>query len=260
MAALRRLGLGPGRFADSAWSGRASGPFVLGGGDHVMNFGRRLRGAALAAVVLVLTVGCTAGSADAPTSTAIVSVTVSPSVIDPSSLRPSPTEPSPSAPPSAPPSVPSSAAESSASPPSSEISPQEAADRAAIEAQWVKFWRTYVDIVRTPSEQRAAALDNVSVDPTKGRVLKDASDLEGQGLDNYGDVVLNIYGIDLLGDGNSAVIQDCQDQSGFGSVFVESGKKRTVGIDHNHMQAGLVRGADGIWRVQTLQYVENQPC
>lgn len=217
-----------------------------------MNFGRRVRGAVVTAVVLVLIVGCTAGSADAPTSTAIVSVTVSPSVIDPSSLRPSPTEPSPSAPPSA--------VESSASPPSSEISPQEAADRAAIEAQWVKFWRTYVDIVRTPSEQRAAALDNVSVDPTKGRVLKDASDLEGQGLDNYGDVVLNTYGIDLLGDGNSAVIQDCQDQSGFGSVFVESGKKRTVGIDHNHMQAGLVRGADGIWRVQTLQYVENQPC
>ena len=217
-----------------------------------MNLGTRLRAGIMTAGVLILVAGCTSSTADGPTSTAVTSATVSPSVIDPSSLQPSP---------SAPPSSSPSAVEPPASTPaSSDISPQEAADRAAIEAQWAKFWRTYVDIVRTPSELRAAALDSVSVDPTKSRVLKDAVDLESAGLDNYGDVLLNVYQIDFLDDGVSAVIQDCQDQSGFGSVFVESGKKRTVGIDHNHMQAGLIRGSDGIWRVQTLQYVENLPC
>lgn len=218
-----------------------------------MNLGTRLRAGAISAGVFLLVAGCTSSTADGPTSTASVSITASPSVIDPSSLLPSTSD----VPPSPSPSV----VESSASPPvSSEISPQEAAERAAIEAQWTKFWRTYVDIVRTPAAERADALDSVSVEPTKSRVLKDASDLESQGLDNYGDVVLNLYSIDILNDGASAVVQDCQDQSGFGSVFVGSGKKRTVGIDHNHMQAGLIRGSDGIWRVQTLQYVENQPC
>lgn len=216
-----------------------------------MNLGPRLRVGAVGAGVIFLVAGCTSGTADAPPSSSVASPTASPSVVEPSSLAPSTSSALPS---------PSSRGVTSADATTSNVSSQEAAERAAIESQWKKFWRIYVDIVRTPSDQREQVLDSVSIDPTKSRVLKDASDLEGEGLDNYGDVILNVYQIDLLNDGDAAVLQDCQDQSGFGSLYVESGRKRTVGVPQNHMQAGLIRGDDGVWRVQTLQYVENQPC
>ena len=94
----------------------------------------------------------------------------------------------------------------------------------------------------------------------KSRILTEASDFDTQGLDNYGTPILVVYDTDILNDGNHAAIQDCQNQSSYGSLYVESGKKRTVGVDHNHIQAGFVRGDDGIWRVQTVQHVENVPC
>lgn len=221
-----------------------------------MNLGRRLRGAALAAVVLVLTVGCTAGSADAPTSTAIVSVTVSPSVIDPSSLRPSSSEPSPSASPS----VPSSAAESSASPPSSEISPQEAADRAAIEAQWVKFWRTYAEMIRTPDDQRDALLSEVVTSPLKEKMVDESRSANVDGQDNYGYVVHRIYWDIPVGGNSVATIADCQDQTGTGIVDVQTGEKISAGEPRVNIRGQMVKGDDGVWRVQALFVAGKTKC
>lgn len=214
-----------------------------------MNLGTRVRGAAIAAGVLVLAAGCTTSSADGPTSTAIVSVTASPSVVDPSTFLPSSSVPSPSTVESSP-----------LAPPSADISPQEAADRAAIEAQWTEFWSIYTNIVRTPADQRSAVLDSVSIDPAKSKVLSAASKFEADGLDYYGNVILRPYSIQIDSVQGLAILEDCQDQSGYGSVYVSSGKKRTVGVSDNHTQAGLVRGSDGIWRVQNVQYPTNVPC
>ena len=215
-----------------------------------MNLGTRLRAGIMATGVLILVAGCTSSTADGPTSTAVTSVTVSPSVIDPSSLQPSP-----SAPPSSSPSVVEPPASTSLDP-----AAQEAADRAAIEAQWAQFWTVYTGIIRTPVDQRSAALDAVSIDPAKASVLAAASRLEADELDYYGNVILRPYSIDIQSDQGIAVLEDCQDQSGYGSVYVSTGKKRTVGVPDNHAQAGFVRGADGIWRVQNIQYPTNVPC
>lgn len=211
-----------------------------------------LRKVCAAGVIMAVTAGCSSSSADGPTSPPSPSITASASVIDPSSVSPSSSDLESPTPSVADPSTPAAS--------STDPAAQEAADRAAIEAQWSAFWKVYAEIVRTPSQDRAAALGSVSVDPLKSRVLKDASDFEAQGLDNYGSVVLDLYSIEFSADGASAVIHDCQDQSEFGSLYVATGKKRTVGIAHNHAQAGLIRGPDGVWRVQTLQYVENVPC
>lgn len=218
-----------------------------------MNLGTRLRTGAISVGVLILVAGCTSSTADGPTSTAVASATASPSVIDPSSILPSTTAPPPSPSPSV---VESSAAPSA----SSGISPQEAADRAAIEAQWVKFWEVYTGILRTPVDQRSPALDAVSVDPAKTNILNAASKLEADGLDYYGNVIVKPYSIEIDSKQGLAVLEDCQDQSGYGSVYVNTGKKRTVGVSDNHTQAGFVRGTDGIWRVQNVQYPTNAPC
>ena len=42
---------------------------------------------------------------------------------------------------------------------------QEAADRAAVEAAWVEFWKVYEAIVRTAKGSRAAELASVAVAP-----------------------------------------------------------------------------------------------
>jgi len=217
-----------------------------------MKLSTRLRAVFAMGAVLALAAACSSNSADGPTSTPVVSLTVSPSVVDPSTAPPvESTSSNPS---------PSVIEPSTPSPASSEISPQEAADRAAIEAQWAEFWRVYEGIVRTPAVERSTLLDEVSVDPAKTRVLDAAARFDADGLDYYGKVVLRPFKIDLDTGTGQAVLSDCQDQSNYGSVYVSTGQKRTVGVDHNHAQAGFVRGADGIWRVQNVQYPDNVPC
>lgn len=211
-----------------------------------------LRKVCAAGVIMAVTAGCSSSSADGPPSPPSPSITASASVIDPSSVSPSSSDlesPTPSV------ADPSTTAASSTDP-----GAQEAADRAAIEAQWSAFWKIYTEIVRTPPDQRAALLDGVAVDPAKRRVLDAAARLEADGLDYYGVVVLNPYSIDFDANENQAVLSDCQDQSGYGSIFVATGEKRTVGVAHNHTQAGFVRGEDGTWRVQNIQYISNVPC
>ncbi|HEY5844364.1 MAG TPA: hypothetical protein VIU87_23410 [Mycobacterium sp.] len=217
-----------------------------------MKLSARLRVASVVGAVLALAAGCTSTSADGPTSTAIVSLTVSPSVVGPSTAPPAETtSTSPS---------PSVIEPSTPSPTSGEISPQEAADRAAIEAQWRTFWEVYVNIVRTPEDQRSASLDAVSVDPIKSRILAAAQRFSSEGIDYYGTVVNNPYWPTPVDGQEFALLRDCMDQSQYGSLFVASGEKRSTGIDHDHVQGGFIRGSDGVWRVQNFQYITDTPC
>ena len=218
---------------------------------------RLLRAGVLAAGMLILVTACTTSAADGPTTTPMATITGTPSAIDPSSLLPSTSAPPASPSPSPSPSDPGTSVVTTASP---DISPQEAADRAAIEAQWAEFWRVYTNIIRTPVDQRSTALDAVSVDPAKSNVLGAASRLEADGLDYYGSVVLRPFSVEIDSSRGVAVLEDCQDQSGYGSLYVETGKKRTVGVSDNNTQAGFVRGTDGVWRVQNVQYPTNVPC
>jgi hypothetical protein len=137
---------------------------------------------------------------------------------------------------------------------------KEAADRAAIEAQWLKFWQIYNGIVRTPSTERSTVLDAVSVDPIKTQILDAASKFDKEGIDYYGSVVQRPYWVTPVNGQPYAVMRDCQDQSQYGSLYVSTGEKRSVGLERDSLQAGFILGGDNIWRVQELQYLENIPC
>ena len=212
----------------------------------------RVRAACMVGVILVLAAGCTTTTADGPTTTNPRPPTASASVVDPSTTAPTPsvrTSPSPSVvdPPS---------------PTSASLDPaaREAADRAAIEAQWRAFWNVYENIVRTPGSQRPAALDAVSLDPIKSEILDAAQRFESDGIDYYGSVVHYPYWSTPVDGQEFALLRDCMDQSDYGSVYVASGEKRSSGVEHDHIQAGFVRGTDGIWRVQNIQYIADVPC
>jgi hypothetical protein len=149
---------------------------------------------------------------------------------------------------------------SSAPPSSLDPAAQEAADRAAVEAAWVKFWQIYTNIVRTPLEQRSAALDTVSVDPIRTEILNAAATFDSQGLDYFGSVIEHPYWVTPIAGRSFAVMRDCQDQSNYGSIYVASGETRSSGPERDSLQAGFQLGADNIWRVQELQYLDNVPC
>ena len=218
-----------------------------------MTVGTRLRAAAFSVGVLILVAGCTNSSADGPTSTAVVSVTASPSVVDPSTFLPGS-----GAPPASPsPSVAESSVSSSGSP---DISPQEAADRAAIALAWSRFWSVSDNLWRLPESDRAGAASAVAIEPTIGQTVEQARVLQEQGLEAYGTPSFHPYWEQKVDGQNVAVMGDCTDTSQTGAQEVATGVKTTVGVPERNTRATFVRGEDGYWRVQKIEYIMDEPC
>ena len=159
-----------------------------------------------ALVTTVVAVGCSGSGSG---------VTVEPIASTASSASSSVSEPSP---------LPSSSTSSSslalstatASPSGTDAA--EAADRAAAEAQWIKSWDVYLEIARTPPEEREALAATVTVDPTKSRMLADAQEFDKQGLQTYGQLGHRISWPQPINGSDRAVIDDCQDASQSGSL------------------------------------------
>ena len=140
------------------------------------------------------------------------------------------------------------------------VSAQETADRAAVEAQWIKSWDVYAALAHTSGDQRAALAGTVAVDPALTNMLTDAQTLTGKGWDTYGQIAHRISWPQSVDGKPSAVIADCQDSSQSGSYETSTGYKRTVGVPRDHMQGILLRSDDGVWRVQQVFYLKDEPC
>jgi len=212
---------------------------------------------ACAAAVALLVAGCTSTTttADDPTrATASKSPTApTPSVLD---ISPSPNSPNPREGLAS--SLPATSPNGTAGSP--DPAAQEAADRAAIEGQWVKFWEIYRRIARTPEADRPALLHTVAMDPSYSAALKDGENLTDEGLDTYGDVIHHVsWPIPIEGNDN-ATIADCMDQSNAGNYVVVTNEKHSVGVAANNIRGAMSRGSDGIWRVNAILYLTDQPC
>ena len=218
--------------------------------------GVRSRAAAGCAAVILGVAGCSSSSADAPGTTTgstgpSASVISVPSTGAGASGSSSPTTPTPSVI-----DVPTVVA----TPTSLDPDAQEAADRAAVEAQWTKFWITYDGIVRTPPDERLAQLNIVAVPPVTDNVLQAASDADQKGIDNYGTWTHRLSWQFPINGSSIAVIADCQDQSKTGTYEVASGKVLTVGKARSNMRGEFTKGQDGVWRLQTLYLIGDTGC
>ena len=136
----------------------------------------------------------------------------------------------------------------------------EAADRAAVESQWIKSWDVYLAIAVTPPADREALAATVTVDPTKANMLTDAAEFDAQGLQTYGTLGHRISWPQSINGAPTAVIDDCQDRSQAGSMKTATGDKVTVGVPRDHYQGNLVKGDDGVWRVAEVYYLKDEPC
>ena len=141
-----------------------------------------------------------------------------------------------------------------------DLTAQETQDRAAVEAAWSEFWSVYTTLHTIPPAQLDAAVASVSVDPTSKGMLAEYATSLTQKLTDYGYVVTHPYWQQSINGSSTAVMGDCQDQSNFGSVSTVSNDKRTVGVAHDNIKATLEKGADGIWRVELIEYLTGVPC
>jgi hypothetical protein len=198
------------------------------------------------AIACVLLAGCNSASGvnietlDPATASSTASASPSQSSAPPSSVLTSPTSPTAGT--------------------DSGLPAGEAADRAAVEAQWTQFWDVYIAIAITPAADREALVATVAVDPTKANMLSDAAEFDSQGLRTYGTLGHRISWPQPINGAPTAVIDDCQDASQTGAVNTTTGNKVTVGVPRDHYQGSLVKGDDGVWRVAQAFYLKDEPC
>ena len=114
---------------------------------------------------------------------------------------------------------------------------------------------------RTPAADREALAATVAVDPTKANMLSDAAKFDSQGLETYGSLAIGSPGRSPSTAATTAVIDDCQDaQPERVDRRPRTGDKVTVGVARDHYQGSLVKGDDGVWRVEQVFYLKDEPC
>ena len=131
---------------------------------------------------------------------------------------------------------------------------REAADRAAVEQAYRQFWLVTWSVDREhPASDWRRVVAAVAVDPELSLVVSGTQRLRQNGLTSYGEPVPHPRVLPVLGAG-VARVRDCQDASHSGQAEVATGRARTVGVARNPVEAVLVRGADGRWRVSRLSF------
>lgn len=216
------------------------------------------QGAALALSAWLL-VACSSGGGS-PTVESVPSAVPSPTVAS-SSAAPSGSVTASSLSQQTSSSVVSSPLFSSAAPTTSDaISESEAADRAAVEAQWTTYWEVYAALPHTPEGQWDGLLTPVAVEPMIANAKTDARSIIGKGRDTYGTVTHRFSWPKSINGGDAATISDCDDTSQSGAYETATGNKVSVGVPRRNTMGTLVKGGDGVWRVSAAYILKDEPC
>lgn len=141
------------------------------------------------------------------------------------------------------------AAATSASP-SATLTP--ASDNEPILAAYREFFAAQTRISSAPAGERRVMLEPLATDPALSRVLRGMFAADELGEVGYGQEVLDPRVTNV--DGDDAEIEDCQDTSGIGRKKRDNGKIVTRGTPEADVRATMRRGADGSWRVATVEY------
>lgn len=154
----------------------------------------------------------------------------------------------------------SPAASTSLSPSPLSTADREAADRVAVEQAWSTYWQIHQGLLAKPSTEWPATVATVAVDPTRQQVLDEARTFASSGMGFYGQVVNHPYWNRPIDGQGLAVMGDCMDTSRYGTLVVKTGVKRTVGRAKDNTRATFVKGDDGTWRVQKIEFLVDTPC
>jgi len=130
----------------------------------------------------------------------------------------------------------------------------EAADRAAVEAAYRRFWQVSRTFDRRyPMRRWREVLGAVAADPELSLVLANAERQRRDGIVLYGQVVPR-PAVQPVRGADRATVTDCGDASHAGQADARTGQRKTVGVARNPVVAVLLRGRDGVWRVSTVRF------
>lgn len=152
---------------------------------------------------------------------------------------------------------------SSASPTATPLTPDEveAAERLAAETAYINFWRTVWTFAEEyPQDQWAQVVEEIAVNPVLSQILSGRAEQVQKGIALYGEVITRVSWTQPISGQASATLMDCQDSSNAGQLEVATGDKLTGGLPRSLVRGTLVKGADGAWRVQQIEYLVDEVC
>ena len=127
-------------------------------------------------------------------------------------------------------------------------------------AAWSGFWKLNAGLMRLPFASRPNEIDHVATGVTRVQLVQAVARLSAAGQTQYGTITNHARFGSLSKSGTTATVTDCMDQSRFGAADAKTGEKRTVGVAHDNTAGTLVRGADGLWRVEAVKYLLDDKC
>lgn len=127
------------------------------------------------------------------------------------------------------------------------------ADRAAVEAAYRGFWPVVASFAQLPDSRWQAALGQVATARQSALTISLTRTQRRNGIAVYGQPVPRAPQAVFSGPGR-AMVRDCADFSRTGQADAGTGRPKTVGVARNPVRVTLVRGSDGRWRVDEVEY------
>lgn len=128
----------------------------------------------------------------------------------------------------------------------------------AILSQYRKFFASLTPLSKEPYAVRYPAMQKLAVDPELTTAMSGIAASQALGEVGYGSATVRPKITSIKG--VVAALTDCQDNSTVGRQKKASGKKVTVGRANQLAKVAMKRGADGIWRVATVEYAPEGSC
>jgi len=120
-------------------------------------------------------------------------------------------------------------------------------------AAYNEYWTRSHQVPHRPLGEWDEAMAEVAVNPQLKTTLQGMKFARRDGVTSYGEVTARIQDVKI--DGKRATVVDCQDASKSGQADLKTGKKRTVGVARNPVEARLkIDSADGAWKVSKITF------
>lgn len=136
----------------------------------------------------------------------------------------------------------------------SSASPTPPDESSAILAAYREFFDRQTEISKAPVGDRRALLEPFTTDPALSSVLTGMRSATDNGEVGYGTGTFSPRVARI--DGDTASVEDCQDNSKTGQKKVKSDQITTRGTEHDFAVTSMRRGDDGAWRVASVRYEE----
>ncbi|MBA0127267.1 hypothetical protein H0B56_17085 [Haloechinothrix sp. YIM 98757] len=139
-------------------------------------------------------------------------------------------------------------------PTSSELTTRtEQNDRAAVIEAYDRFWARTHEVPHEPESEWEESMAQVAVDPQLSTTLQGMRFQHEDGVTSYGHVRSRVSEVEI--DADEAVVVDCQDASESGQADLDTGERKTVGVERNPIRARMERDTgDGRWKVAEITY------